>query len=224
LKVAASGVADEFDSQTPLAEIPLVSIDTETTGRDPRNDRIVEIACVVLLGGEIVDKQVWLVNPGRPIPKEAFDVHGISDEDVESAPPFSELVSDLAQAMKDKVPVAYNAEFDQVALLAELDRAKNVPRKKPPAFRPGTAWLDPLVWARELYKEEKSRSLGAIAGLLNVQLEQAHRATDDAAAAALVLLEFFKDKRVPSNYAAFVHEQQRLARLQGEERQYWRNP
>jgi hypothetical protein len=169
LKVAASGVADEFDSQTPLAEIPLVSIDTETTGRDPRNDRIVEIACVVLLGGEIVDKQVWLVNPGRPIPKEAFDVHGISDEDVESAPPFSELVSDLAQAMKDKVPVAYNAEFDQVALLAELDRAKNVPRKKPPAFRPGTAWLDPLVWARELYKEEKSRSLGAIAGLLNVQ-------------------------------------------------------
>src|SRR5690606_8740780 len=147
-----------------------------------------EIACVVLLGGKIVEKQVWLVNPGRPIPKEAFDVHGIGDDDVKDAPPFAALVPELAEAMKDRVPVAYNAEFDRVALQSELDRAGNVPRKEPPAFRPGIAWLAPLVWARELYKEEKSRSLGAIAELLGVKLEQAHRATDDAAAAALVLL------------------------------------
>jgi DNA polymerase-3 subunit epsilon len=224
LKIAASGVAEEFDSQTPLAEIPLVSIDTETTGRDPRQDRIVEIACVVLLGGEVVEKRVWLVNPGQPIPQEAFEVHGISDDDVRDKPPFSDIVTELADAMKDRVPVAYNADFDRQAIHAELDRAGNAARKKPPGFRPGICWLDPLVWARELHKEEKSRSLGAMADLLGVELEKAHRATDDAAAAALVLREFFKDKRVPSTYAAFVHEQQRLARLQGEERMYWRNP
>jgi DNA polymerase III subunit epsilon len=224
LRIAASGVAEEFDSQSPLAEIPLISIDTETTGRDPRTDRAVEIACVVLLGGVIVEKQVWLVNPGRPIPQEAFEVHGISDDDVKDKPPFAEIVAELAAAMSGRVPVAYNAEFDRTVLLSELELSGAMPRKKPPAFRPGTAWLDPLVWARELYKEEKSRSLGAIAELVGVNLEKAHRATDDAAAAALVLVEFFKDKRVPSTYAAFVHEQQRLARLQGEERQYWRNP
>lgn len=224
LKVAASGVADEFDSQTPLAELPLVSIDTETTGRDPRTDRIVEIACVVLLGGRIVEQKSWLVNPGRPIPAEASEVHGIKDEDVVGKPTFSEIVPELVAATKDRVPVAYNAEFDQVAILSELERATGVPRAKPPTLRREICWFDPLVWARELHKEEKSRSLGAMAELLGVKLETAHRATDDAVAAALVLFEFFKDTRVPRTYAAFINEQQRLARLQGEERQYWRNP
>lgn len=224
LKVAASGIAEEFDSQTPLAELPLVSIDTETTGRDPRNDRIVEIACVVLLGGRIVEQQSWLINPGRPIPAEASEVHGIKDEDVAGKPTFSDIVPELVEATKNRVPVAYNAGFDQVAILAELDRATGVPRAKPPALRREICWFDPLVWARDLHKEEKSRSLGAMAELLGIELETAHRATDDAVAAALVLFEFFKDTRVPRTYAAFIHEQQRLARLQGEERQYWRSP
>ena len=39
-------------------------------------------------GGEIVERRNWLVNPGRPIPKEASDVHKITDEDVKDAPPL----------------------------------------------------------------------------------------------------------------------------------------
>jgi DNA polymerase III subunit epsilon len=224
LKFAASGVAEEFDSQTALADLALVAIDTETTGRDPNNDRLVEIACIVIERGQIIERHSWLVNPGRPIPQEAFEVHGISDDDVKDKPSFAEIIPQLLEVMTQRVPVAYNAEFDQRVLLAELERAGNLPRHKPPAFRPGLCWLDPLVWARALHKDEKSRSLGAMAELLHIQLEQAHRATDDAVAAALVLAEFFKDPRVPAIYAAFIHEQQRLARLQGEERQYWRNP
>lgn len=224
LKIAASGVADEFDSQTPLAELPMVSIDTETTGRDPATARIVEIACIVALQGTITERHDWLVNPGCPIPDEAREVHGISDDDVKDKPPFAAIIGELTAAVKDRLPVAYNAEFDQRVLLAEIERAGNAGRHKPPAFRSGVRWLDPLVWARELYKDQKKRSLGAMAELLGVELENAHRATDDAVAALKVLGEFFKDQRVPSTYAAFIHEQQRLQRQQGEERQYWQNP
>ncbi len=223
LRVAAAGLADEFDAQTLLDELPLVSIDTETTGRDATVDRIVEIALVTLKAGAIVDKKDWLINPQRPIPKEAFDVHGISDDDVKDKPTFAEVLPELLEAMQGLVPVAYNAEFDQRFVLEEIQRAGGARGALPPAARPKVRWIDPLIWARELHKDEKSKALGAMAELLGIELETAHRATDDAAAAALVMAKFFQDTRVPTTYGAFLQEQQRLARVQSEQRQYWRN-
>jgi DNA polymerase III subunit epsilon len=227
MRVAAAGLAEEVDGQTALNELDLVSIDTETTGRSADQDRIIELACVVVRRGVLGERHSWLINPGRPIPKEAFDVHGISDADVADKPSFAEILPDVLSKVGGLVPVAYNAEFDQSFLVKELERAGHAPNsttKLPPTFRKGIRWIDPLVWARELYREEKSKSLGAMAELLGIQLERAHRATDDAAAAAMVLLRFFEDVRVPKRYSALMQEQQRLFRLQAEERQYWRNP
>jgi DNA polymerase-3 subunit epsilon len=223
LRVAAAGLAEEFDAQSALNDLPLVSIDTETTGRSADQDRIVELACVVVRGGQVVAQHSWLINPERPIPKEAFDVHGISDDDVRDKPLFRDVFPEFLAAVRDLVPVAYNAEFDQSFVLKEMERAGVNERALPPTLRKGVRWIDPLIWARELHKEAKSKSLGAMSELLGVELTRAHRATDDAAAAALVLLKFFEDVRVPKHYAAFMQEQQRLGRVQAEERQYWRN-
>jgi DNA polymerase-3 subunit epsilon len=82
--------------------------------------------------------------------------------------------------------------------------------------------VDPLTWARELQKEEKSKALGEVASRLGIEIAQAHRATDDAEGAVLVLARFLDDARVPGAYGAFVQEQRRLARLQSEERSRWR--
>jgi DNA polymerase-3 subunit epsilon len=223
LKVAAAGLADEFDAQADPAGLPLVSIDTETTGTDPKMDRIVEIALVTMLGGQITGKRSWLVNPQIEIPKEAFDVHGISNQAVADQPTFDQLAGEILEALTGLLPVAYNAEFDQAFLLEELGRAGAAHGKLPPAARSKVRWIDPLIWARELHQDAKSKALGAIAGLLGIELENAHRATDDAVAAALVMAKFFEDARVPRTYGAFLQEQHRLARLQGEQRQYWRN-
>jgi DNA polymerase III subunit epsilon len=223
LRVAAAGLAEEFDAQSELADLPLVSIDTETTGRNAEQDRIVEVACVVVRRGQVVAKHAWLTNPECPIPKEAFDVHGISDDDVRDKPKFREIFPEVVAMVQDLVPVAYNAEFDQAFLLKEMERAGVTERGLPATFRKGVRWIDPLIWARELHKDAKSKSLGAMTELLGIELVRAHRATDDAVAAALVLLKFFDDVRVPKRYAAFMQEQQRLSRVQAEERQYWRN-
>jgi DNA polymerase III subunit epsilon len=221
LRVLAAGLVDEFDAQTALSDLPLISIDTETTGRDAANDRIVELACVVCEHGQIVDQRSWLFNPGCPIPKEASDVHGITDDQVQDKPTFAALLPEILQALVGRVPIAYNAEFDQGFILEELKRAARGPADLPPAARPKIQWVDPLTWARELHKDAKSKALGAMAELLSVKLETAHRATDDAAAAALILSKFFADTRVPKTYGAFMQEQQRLARVQKDERQYW---
>jgi DNA polymerase III subunit epsilon len=222
LRVVAAGLADECSSDTTVSDLTIVAIDTETTGRDPASDRIVEVACVAWRGGRVASRRAWLVNPGCPIPKEAFDVHGISDEEVSDKAPFSEVAQELLTELAGAVPLAYNAEFDRAFLSAELARAAVHSESPPPACRKGVQWIDPLIWARELYKMEKGKSLGEVCARLGVEVGQAHRATDDAEAALHVLARFLADPRVPKTYGAFVQEQRRLARLHDEERARWR--
>lgn len=224
LRVVASGVIEEIEAALATGDLPLVSIDVETTGRDPSVDRIVEIACVTWRGGRVEARHTWLLNPGRPIPAEAIEVHGIRDEDVQDKPSFTAIVPELLNALAGFVPVAYNAEFDRNFLISELARAGVALNPAPPAVRRGIEWVDPLVWARHLQKEEKGKSLAEVAERLGVHIERAHRATDDAEAALLVLQRFLQDARVPRAYGAFLQEQKRLARLFAEERQHWRAP
>jgi DNA polymerase III subunit epsilon len=221
LRVAALGLADGFAGDHVVADLPIVAIDTETTGRDPATDRVVEVACVRWERGEITLRKSWLVNPGRAIPKEAFDVHGISDEAVKDAPAFAAIVPELLEAMTGAIPLAYNAEFDRKMLTSELARLAATP-SPPPAFQKNVEWIDPLVWARELQKLEKSRALGEVAARLGIEISQAHRATDDAEAALNVFVRFQDDTRLPKNYGAFLNEQRRLARAFEQERVRWR--
>lgn len=223
LRVVAAGLADECAAELPIEELPIVAIDTETTGRDYEADRIVEIACVMWRSGQVVSSRSWLIDPGRSIPQEAFDVHGIGDDDVRGKPPFDAVAGEVLDVLSGCVPVAYNAEFDRAILLAELARA-GVLRggKLPPAVRKGVDWIDPLVWARELQKFDKGKSLGEVCARLGIAIPRAHRAADDAEATLRVLAAFTSDVRVPKTYAAFMAEQRRLARLFGFDRARWR--
>jgi DNA polymerase-3 subunit epsilon len=221
LRVAAMGLAEGFTGEFPVCDLPLVAIDTETTGRDPLNDRIVEIGVVRYERGEIVLRKSWLVNPGRPIPQEAFEVHGISDEQVKDAPAFGAVLPELLEALAGAVPLAYNAEFDRRQLLSEVGRVA-APSALPPALQKSVEWVDPLVWARELQRLEKSRALADVAERLGISIVQAHRATDDAEAALAVFRKFCEDVRVPRSYGALLQEQRRLMRSFDTERVRWR--
>ncbi|HEY6556857.1 MAG TPA: 3'-5' exonuclease [Polyangiaceae bacterium] len=224
LRIVAAGLADECQGDCSLADLPLVAIDTETTGRDPANDRVVEVGCVVWQRGDVVTRQHWLVNPGRSIPQEAFDVHGIGDDDVRDKPAFSEIAGELVELLSGSIPLAYNAEFDREFLKAELQRAGILHAAPPPALRKGVEWIDPLVWVRELQKEEKSKALGEVCARLGIVLERAHRAASDAEAAVRVLHALCGDVRVPRTYAAFIQEQRRLSRIHDDERKIWKRP
>ena len=222
LRITAQGLADEFDGQTAISEIPFVGIDTETTGREPGVDRIVELAAVSWRGGEVVDRKSWLIDPTIPIPQDAFEVHGIGTDDVRGKPTFDALVPEILEALKGAVPVAYNADFDKRMLHAELTRAGMRRRGAPPAARRDVEWVDSFVWAAELLKDEKKKTLTAICDRLGIEIGQAHRATDDAEAALKVMAAFAKDDRVPRTYAAFIQEQRRLAREHAAERVVWK--
>lgn len=218
LRAITRGLIEEFAGDTDWTTLPIALLDVETTGRDASTDRVVEIGIAIARGGVIVERKNWLVNPGRPIPKEASDVHKLTDEDVKDAPSFEEVAVEVLQTLSGCVPGAYNAAFNRAFLTSEAARTGLFSEKLPPALRKEVEWLDPLVWARELQQDERSRALGEVAGRLGVELKNAHRASDDAEAALAVLLVLSQDPRIPRSYGALVQQQRRLAFEQADER------
>lgn len=94
-------------------------IDTETTGFS-RSDRIVEFACVTVVGDEVVDEYETLIQPNRdPGP---VHVHGITPSMLQSAPEFHAVFGDIAARLDGAVLVAHNISFDLRMIAQEVDR------------------------------------------------------------------------------------------------------
>ena len=94
-------------------------IDVETTGGDPRKDRITEIAIYRYDGNEVIESFVSLINPEMPIPPEVTALHGISDADVAQAPTFKQLAKEIHNLIKDSDLAGYNSNKFDIPLLAE---------------------------------------------------------------------------------------------------------
>jgi len=98
---------------------PICFFDLETTGINITKDRIVEISILkVFPNGEEITK-TWLVNPEMPIPKQASDIHGITDEKVADAPKFKELAKEVYRMIKDSDLGGFNSNRFDIPLLAE---------------------------------------------------------------------------------------------------------
>lgn len=165
---------------------PLIVFDLETTGTDVMNDRIIEIACVVLMpdgdhAGNARHERSWRVNPGIPIPEEATKVHGIKDEDVAALAPFSALAPKLADMFSRADVSGFNARgFDVPMLDMEFYRAGFVDSP-----------LDgcKIIDSKDIFHKQEPRDLTAAAGFyLGEKLEGAHGALVDSIAASRVLL------------------------------------
>jgi len=222
LRSVVRGLIDGIAADAPWIELPIALVDVETTGRDASVDRVIEVGIAIARGGEIVERRNWLVHPERPIPEEAVAVHKITDADVRDCPPFAAVAREIVGVLEGCVPGAYNAAFDRAFLMGELARA-GIAGELPPPLRRDVDWIDPLIWARELQPEERSRALGEVAARLGISLQNAHRASDDAEAALRVMLALGRDVRLPRTYAALIQEQRRHALEQADERRLkWR--
>lgn len=108
-------------------ERPLITYDLETTHTSTQLARIVQIAVIKShprADGTIEDKE-WttLVNPGIHIPEEATEVHGITDEMVQDAPPFSDFAPALASGFSNGDFAGFNHKaYDNAVLINEFKR------------------------------------------------------------------------------------------------------
>jgi DNA polymerase-3 subunit epsilon len=102
-----------------------IVFDTETTGLSfSGGDRLVEIGCVELVNRVMTGRTFHAyVNPERPMPIEAFNVHGLSERFLSDKPLFHDVVEDLLEFIGDSPMVAHNAGFDFGFLNGELGAA-----------------------------------------------------------------------------------------------------
>jgi DNA polymerase III subunit epsilon len=101
-----------------------IIFDTETTGLDAREDRIIEIGGVELVDHFPTGRTIHLyINPdGRKVHPDALAVHGITDESLVDKPKFADIAQDILDFFGEGQWIAHNATFDMGFINAELGR------------------------------------------------------------------------------------------------------
>lgn len=163
-----------------LGKVRFVSLDFETTGLSPANNRIIEIGAHAFRM-ELADTG-WqarpeasfesLVNPACSIDPKISALNGIDELTVSSAPYFSELAPSFLDFIKESILIAHNAAFDLAFLNAELGRAKMALCTNPV--------YDSIVIAKTAISGLPSYSLKALAQSFGIKQQAAHRGADDA--------------------------------------------
>jgi DNA polymerase III epsilon subunit family exonuclease len=160
-------------------------VDLETTGSVIGVDEIIEIGLIQVRGGEVVERFESLVWTDRAIPPWVARLTGISNDDLEGAPTFSDLAENLVGLLHGNVFVAHDIRFDLPFLRWEFARRG--------IGRPAVTGLCTLQLSRQFWPDLGSRSLPDLAKHFGIDHGNPHRAGADAAATAGVLLEALRE-------------------------------
>lgn len=162
---------------TPVASVPFVSVDVETTGLDPMRDEIVEIGAVKCIGGRIVDEWSTLVDVGRTIPLAARRVHGITNAMLVGQPQIDTALATFLTFLGDGTLVEHSREAFDVLF---LERAHGRRLEAP--------YVNTCILSRRLFPFHPKHSLAECCRRHNIPNDQAHRALSDARASARLLV------------------------------------
>jgi len=158
-----------------------VCLDCETTGLDPHEDRIIEVAAICFTMNEVLGSFESLINPERPIPESSIEIHHISEKMVADKPKIKDVLPELLKLIGQKVIIGHGIGFDIQLVVNAASRCNHhCSILQNPS-------LDTLRMAR-LYGESPVNSLEQLRRHFNIQYEGAHRAMSDV----LVNMEVFK--------------------------------
>ena len=160
-------------------DVPVVSLDLETTGTNIGTDKIVQLSLIRSTADGAMPSFTTYVNPGTPIPTASTAVHHITDQMVATAPSFKEIAQKVVDFIGDAILVGYGLQqFDIPVLEREFEDAG--------------IELDlsshPVVDVKILYHRLRPRRLvDAYRDYCGNDLQDAHDASQDARACLDVL-------------------------------------
>jgi DNA polymerase-3 subunit epsilon/CBS domain-containing protein len=208
--------AAKIPTHTPLAAMPAVALDLETTGLDVKRDRIVQIAAVAMSGTAVLEspRMDRIVDPGVPIPESSTRIHGLSGKDIAGAPTFAALVDELREILSGRVVIGHHIAFDLAVLRNEAARAA-IAWSEPPA-------LDIAMLVGALAPSLPDLGLETVAKHVGVAITGRHSALGDGMAAAeifalLIPLLRERDIRTLGEAQAFAARRDDLLRHQVEQ-------
>ncbi len=158
---------------------PLAIFDIESTGVNPRVDRIIELCVVTIRPDQSRHTSTWRFNPEMPIPPGATTIHGITDADVADAPVFRDRIDAVTAAFEGCDLAGYNLlRFDIPILEEEYKRAGRV-------FETESRYV---VDAQRIFHQKEPRDLtAALAFYCGDEHLDAHGAEGDVLATIRVL-------------------------------------
>lgn len=148
-----------------------LAVDLETTGLDPKREKIIEIGALRVLDGQVQDTFHTLINPRRRLRSETMELTGITEEMVASAPDLEEVIGRFLVFSQDLPLLGHRVLFDY----SFLKRA---------AVNRGLKWeregVDTLELCRVLMPPKEKKSLLSACAYYGVEGGGWHRALADA--------------------------------------------
>lgn len=152
-------------------EKSIIYFDIESTGVETESARIVELACIKYNPDGTQEEKTIKVNPTIPIPIEASDVHGITDEMVKDLPTFKQYAQAIRNWFEGCDLAGFNSDnYDVPLLSAEFERSG----------LEGISWNPNLLDIIKLYRLLYPNTLSEVyKRLTGKELEGAHGAVVD---------------------------------------------
>lgn len=164
--------------------VEFVAFDLETTGTQPRSDKIIEFGAARFRNNQVVDTFESFVQPGCPIPPDATAVNGISNEMVAKAPDIKEVLPSFTEFCGKTMLVAHNASFDTKFLVHTVQTTY--------ISGPTGVILDTHRLAKQLLPDQFSYSLERLLSHFGIEGEGFHRAKDDSIFCGQLFFELLK--------------------------------
>lgn len=172
------------EDHAPLSRVRLTVVDVETSGLNPRKDRLLEIGAVALESMRLLPASGFstVVRHETVSQRENILIHGIGPAQQAAGTEADEALMAFLEFAGSDMLVAFHADFDQMVLARALRRQLGVRLRNP--------WLDLALLAPVLFPETRMRftSLDDWLGHFGLRVRRRHRAGDDAFATGELLL------------------------------------
>tara|TARA_R110002049_G_scaffold114812_4_gene266150 strand:+ start:4838 stop:5560 length:723 start_codon:yes stop_codon:yes gene_type:complete len=111
-------------ADTPLAELPLVAMDFETTGLDPHHNEIISIGLVpfTLAGIRPADGYYQVIKPSGPLTEASITLHRITHSQVAQAPPLPQVLDEVIGQLIGRVVVVHYRGIERPFLNRAAER------------------------------------------------------------------------------------------------------
>ena len=149
-----------------------ICIDLETTGLNPKRDRIIEIGAVKVRNGQIVDTFQQLIDPKQELEERVEILTGISSLELKGQPTIQQRLPELKEFLGEDILLGHRVLFDYSFLKRTFTNEKISFERR---------GIDTLKLARQFVTDCDSKKLESLCKHYGIT-HQAHRALGDAQA------------------------------------------
>ena len=191
--------------ETPIEQVRFVVLDSETTGLNPRKDRIVTMGAIAVLNHEILIEDSFEALLKVEYNSSAVTVHGVTRDESRGGLDEPEALDQFLRYLGDGIIVGHHIGHDVDTFNAGYERHFG--------FRMENPSLDTMELALHLERDGafagrdaiQDFSLDALCTLFNIVPHDRHTAAGDAFITALVFQRLLR--------LAAKHQRNTLARL-----------